>query len=372
VEEAVRGFELHRGERFRPATFQLHHHAADHPHLAIWHANVGEPVALDHAPPLPGPPAELDVVSWNVHIGRGRIDAVLERLHALHPRPDGATRPLVLLLQEAYRADPSLPPCANACHGGRPGRGPRQDVVTAARELGLSLRYAPSMRNGVEPSDRGNAVLSTAALGPAHAFALPYVRQRRVVVAAELAGVPGLTFASAHLDTHGVPRDHALPGPAAGTRAAARQHGSAGPLDRFRRRFAHLGPLGRGRAVQARALAERLAGQGTVVLGADLNSLFGDRDPAVRALAAAGWSAARRAGGRRHTLAGPLRLLLDHILFRNAGAYNVEVAVRRLEPPRGAAVPLAFGSDHHPLHARIRLTAIAWPASTLAPGRLAS
>jgi len=52
---------------------------------------------------------------------------------------------------------------------------------------------------------------------------------------------------------------------------------------------------------------------------------------------------------------GPLRLLVDHVLVRAAGAIR-DVRVQRIDAKRrlGATV---FGSDHHPLLARVRLSA---------------
>jgi hypothetical protein len=296
-----------------------------HPELAIWRANVGSPVAFDLAPPLASAPRGLVVLCWNLNIGAGRLGAVLQRLRDgfLPPFTPSADRPLIVLAQEAYRADATVPPDANDLHGRvRPGADP-EDVVAVARAFGLSLRYAPSMRNGAHRSDRGNAILSTAALATAHAFVLPYVRQRRVVVTAELAGLPGLVFASAHLDVTG---------------QAARRPAN---------------PFGRGRRAQARALAEQLDDPGRdIILGADLNSPFGTLDPAYRALIRAGFRPPRRIGRwiRTHRA---LPLHLDHVLVRQGTAGRVgRVFIARLR--RGPDAP---GSDHDALLARIGLDA---------------
>src|SRR5207253_776093 len=111
-------------------------------------------------------------------------------------------RPLVILAQEAYRADATVPPQPGSKHHGGKGRGgARMSIVDIAQRERLSLRYAPSMRNGVHASDRGNAVLSTVAIGTAHAFLLTYVRQRRVVITAGIAGLVDMGLRSANVDT---------------------------------------------------------------------------------------------------------------------------------------------------------------------------
>jgi endonuclease/exonuclease/phosphatase family metal-dependent hydrolase len=302
-----------------------------HPELDRWRENVGDPVALDVAPEAAPGLRGVDVLCWNVAIGLGRLDAVLDRIMAglnggAGPSPD---RPLVVLVQEAYRADTSIPAAAaGAHHGGHAPAAPdRADIVQVARRLGLSIRYSPSMRNGAHPSDRGNAVLSTVRLADAHAVLLPHVRQRRVAVAARVHGHADLTFVSAHLDTWGT---------------ASRAGGAGAP-----RR------LGAGRTVQAEALAAALGRlEGCLVVGADLNSYRGMTDPAVRTLVAAGLHPARRVGRWRHTFHTPLRLLLDHVFYRSAGRI-AGAAVTRLDEAPADRSRGVFGSDHHPLLAHI-------------------
>jgi endonuclease/exonuclease/phosphatase family metal-dependent hydrolase len=305
-------------------------HAALHPELDRWRDNIGAPVAFDGplraAPRLVG----LDVLCWNVAIGLGRLDTVLGRLmDELHGRAPTPERPLVVLLQEAYRSDDSVPAAGDSPHhGGHAPRTERHDIAALARQHGLSLRYSPSMRNGAHRSDRGNAILSTVRLDDAHAILLPHVRQRRVAVAARMAGHPALSFVSAHLDTRG------------------RTRGSA----------ALRSGIGAGRAAQAAALGAALRElHGSVILGADLNSYLGIADPAVRALAAAGMQPARRVGGWRHTFHAPVRLLLDHVLFRSDDGRITAAAVTRLDEAPGDRSRRVFGSDHHPLLARIDL-----------------
>jgi endonuclease/exonuclease/phosphatase family metal-dependent hydrolase len=302
-----------------------------HPELDRWRDNVGEPVVVDCALEAASRLQGIDVLCWNLAVGSARLDRLIDLLRdgAFGGAAVSAERPLVILAQEAFRADGTVPDTvASAHHGGRLGADDRRcDIVRMAVRHGFSLRYSPSMRNGDHVSDRGNAILSNVRLAGAQAVLLPFVRQRRVAVAAHVAGHPGLHFVSAHLDTHG-------------------QERTGG-----RRRF------GAGRAAQAAALAAALQNRaGSLVLGADLNSYLGMSDPAVRALVAAGMHPARRAGNWRHTFHGPLRLLLDHVLYRCAGDAIDHVEVVRLDEVPGDRSSGVFGSDHHPLLARVELT----------------
>jgi endonuclease/exonuclease/phosphatase family metal-dependent hydrolase len=304
-----------------------------HPELDNWRANVGAPLAVNGQAVAPARLEGVDVLSWNVAIGMGRLDEVLARLRAdpdirAGQRPE---RPLIVLLQEAYRTDATVPPgTGTPHHGGRlPLAAQRRDITAVAMEHGLSLRYSPSMRNGLHPSDRGNAILSTVRLDDAHAFLLPYVRQRRVAVSARIAGHSDLTFVSAHLDTHGTHRS---------TGAASRRS------------------FGGGRAAQARALAATMAAIGSsVVLGADLNTVLGMSDPAIRELVAGGMHPARRRGTWRHTFHTPFKLLLDHVLYRSTDGRIAHAEVTRIDEAPADRSRGVFGSDHHPLLARIEL-----------------
>ena len=211
------------------------HGDAAHPELGHWHGNIGEPIALDLGAPLARKTTVLDVVTWNVAIGLGKLDELVQKIRAgvFDGEKRSSSRPLIVLAQDAYRADLSVPELpVSRFHGGKEPGSVRTDVVDAARALGFSLRYAPSMRNGRHRSDRGNAILSSVMIAHARAFPLPHVRQRRVAVAAELHALPWLTFVSAHLDTRGRIRDSGITG-----------------------RYAT------GRSAQARALAERLANE---------------------------------------------------------------------------------------------------------------
>ncbi len=300
----------------------------DSPRLPGWRANVGATIALDLAPP----PSErnvstLLVLSWNVWVGRGRLAELVNRIRdgefASLDAPPGL--PLVVLVQEAYRVDDSIPLRSN-------GRAPRElstrvrareDIVDAARRLRLNLRFAPSMRNGADRSDRGNAILSSLPLADGRAVELPLILHRRAAVTASVAlAAHRVRLVSAHLDPRGPPGHKWL--------------GAAG------------------RATQTQHLLGTVEDD-TVVLGADLNLGRGRAERTWRLLAEAGFSAGipPTAPRWRHTYHALPRLVLDYVLLRDRSRQVARATVHRLdEDPRDRGVTV-FGSDHHPLLARI-------------------
>ena len=183
--------------------------SSDIPELARWSRAVGEPVVLQ-TPGRAVPDAEsLVIVTWNVHGTHGRLlDFVAQLKGGL--LTGRRVEHFVLLVQEAVRVRRGAPPAfedgmkkASRIDGTDPAL---PDIVESAEALGLSLLYAPSMRNGEEREDRGNAILSTLPLDEVYAFELPYRRQRRVGVAATVsvtdAGVTRpLRVVNVHLDT---------------------------------------------------------------------------------------------------------------------------------------------------------------------------
>jgi endonuclease/exonuclease/phosphatase family metal-dependent hydrolase len=315
-----------------PADFNLTPHADDaRLRLERWRRNVGAPVALDltTTPTNVAAARTLVVLSWNVWIGRGRLLELVSRIRngdfaAQGAEPDA---PLVVLAQEVYRSDSTIP----ADSTGRAGRmlvaqlGVQKDIVETAHALGMNLRYAPSMRNGAIQSDRGNAILSTLPLEQAEAIELPLVLQRRVAVSAVVrVGGRSLRVVSAHLDPRGPPGHRWL--------------GAAG------------------RALQAQHLLTSLRDD-TVILGADLNLGRGRYERAWRVLRDAGFTSGIPASSPpwRHTFHALPRLVLDYVLVRDLSGAIGHARVHRLdEHPRDRG-PLVFGSDHHPLLARIDL-----------------
>jgi endonuclease/exonuclease/phosphatase family metal-dependent hydrolase len=314
------------------SSFHLtHHHDDGQLRLERWRQNVGTPVVLDF--PARGTGAEsrsVVVLSWNVWIGRGRLKEVISLIRDGGFRHQGADPdlPLIVLVQEAFRSDTSVPsvPSGPAGRVLVAGLGAQEDVVQTARALGLSLRYAPSMRNGVARSDRGNAILSSLPLEEAHAFELPLVLQRRVAVTAAVnLGGAKLRLVSAHLDPRGPPGHRWL--------------GAAG------------------RELQARYLLSSVTDD-TVVLGADLNLGRGRYERAWQLLGEAGFTfgVPPSLPRWRHTFHALPRLILDYLLVRDRPGTTIrEGRVHRLdEHPRDRG-PRVFGSDHHPLLARIDL-----------------
>jgi endonuclease/exonuclease/phosphatase family metal-dependent hydrolase len=300
--------------------------------LDAWCGTTGPPVIAPEPAPLWDGPDDLDgsplveelaVVSWNVHVGSADIAELVRRLRAGALTGGTPVEHFVLLLQEAYRADPVVPrPIAATVRPPRairshPTGRQRVDIVDVAQSLGLSLYYVPSMRNGgftETDEDRGNAILSTEPLADFTAIELPLERQRRVAIAASISGRDRdgggwtLAIASAHLES---------------TVSARR-----------------LWILATGARVrQARALLDALRPGAPVVLGGDFNTWFGFSDPAYETIATAIDDAAR--ADRRPTF--PPFLRLDHLFSRLPDGWTVSAA--RLDD--------RLGSDHYPILARI-------------------
>lgn len=160
--------------------------------LRAWCSSVGDPLVINNIAESRDTPAAL-VVSWNVDVGAGRLDDFLDDL-LVGKWTDGVqVADYVLLLQEAYRADDSIPWQApidgkkgNAIHHGEEDF--HSDVAHFARERNLNLFYVPLMRNGDDREDRGNAILSTFPMSEFAAYELPPERQRRVVASAMVSG----------------------------------------------------------------------------------------------------------------------------------------------------------------------------------------
>lgn len=251
--------------------------------------------------------ADVAFVSWNVHVGRGDIRSFVDDLRAGLHTNGRRFRHYVLMLQEAVRTE-GVPAFAGSAFGAKriashDDTDEEIDIVRLARELGTSLVYVPSMRNGDAddpPEDRGSAILSTLPLVNPAAVELPGERQRRVVVTAQAGS---FSVAVVHLDALGGAR---------------------------RLRVFWTPWL---RDLQARAMASVLPG-GPLVVGADLNTWHGRDEFAARFLGdlfrATPLSIDRHGLGLR---------VLDYMFFRAAAgqrAYYRQVAQR-------------YGSDHRPL-----------------------
>jgi len=297
--------------------------SADLRALDRWRRSVG-PAFVARGAQDSAPSRRLLVVSWNTAVGSADVVKLVTDLRAR----EGHDVPVVLLLQEVYRAGAPVPPDVDrhASFAARIGSSrddsqPR-DVATIAHALGMNACYAPSMRNGapgVSDEDRGNAILSTLPLADLTAIELPFERQRRVAVVARVSGLGAdgrpwsLRVVSAHLDNV----------------AGARRLWLVGS--------------GYARQRQARALVSYLADDTPTVLGGDLNTWWGFDDRAYKETARE-FHAALPAD-QRPTFRGLLRL--DHVFFRLPAGWH----------GRAERGPSRFGSDHYPLIARIDLTA---------------
>lgn len=125
--------------------------------LNEWCASVGKPVFQS---PIYVPPADiigLQIVSWNVHVGGGRVeDFLAARLEESARSSTG----VVVLLQETFRGGwdvpESYPPSLNVPSAIRPRR-PAPDIVALATRFGLfsptSLRCATAPRR-ISPNER--------------------------------------------------------------------------------------------------------------------------------------------------------------------------------------------------------------------------
>jgi endonuclease/exonuclease/phosphatase family metal-dependent hydrolase len=284
--------------------------ARERARLDEWCAGVGVPAAHDiiaTAAPEVVAMQDITFVSWNVHVGSGDIRAFVNDLkNGAHTR-GRAVRDFVLMLQEAVRTADVPPLIAGAAGAARiPAHAAVNpiDIVEISRELGLSLIYVPSMRNGSSPrephEDRGSAILSTLPLSRPVAIELPGERQRRVVIVAQAASV---SVAVVHLDALGAAR---------------------------RLRLFWTPWM---REVQVRAMMTSLPA-GPLVVGADLNTWHGRDEKAARTLRdlfrATPLSIDREGLGLR---------VLDYMFFRAETGRRAHY--RQLTN--------RYGSDHRPL-----------------------
>ena len=348
--------DLH-GRPARPVTWTCAAPRRDLPALRRWRCAVG-PVRVADAAPDSLPPdhaarRSLTVAVWNANVGGGAIQAFWDRVARGR---DGAVGPTVALLQEVFETAPGIPsptavaaspapasapttPAAPPTPGSvptpassgptpawswaeriapAPSGEPRTDIASFARKAGLSLVYVPSMRNGDPahdpPEDRGNAIVANIPLSSPRAVELPFERQRRVAVMANVT-LAGATIAlcSVHLDNRAPWRR------AWRTLGAARRRQMSGLLDVF--------------PEDAAADAH--------VLGGDLNTWVGGRREGAYRLARARFPLPTRPDVRptHHFEIGGWLRHSDHLMFRLPPGWHGEY--RRLDD--------TFGSDHYPL-----------------------
>ena len=253
--------------------------------------------------------SDVVFVSWNVHVGGGDIRSFVSDLRAgLHT--DGRRFPhYVLLLQEAVRTldVPAFAPGAAGAKRIAPHDPVAPiDIAAVSADLGASLIYVPSMRNGssaADPAeDRGSAIVSTLPMQAPTAIELPGERQRRVVISAQIGT---FSVAVVHLDA----------------------------LGGFNRLRLFWTPWMRD--VQVRTITSALPDpNGPLVVGADLNTWHGRDELAARHLAqlfrAMPHSVDRHGLGLR---------VLDYMFFRAGPTQRA----------RYRQVARKYGSDHRPL-----------------------
>jgi endonuclease/exonuclease/phosphatase family metal-dependent hydrolase len=254
----------------------------------------------------------LAIVSWNMEVGGGTLVPLVDALRRGDFTGGERIAHFVLLLQEVYRHDPRLQllPAGSSPPRAIGGASAEGDIVQLARTLGLELFYAPAMRNGHRQEDRGNAILSTEPISELSVIELPFERQRRIALMATAGGPGGqgpgrIRVGTAHFET----------------RAGLTRRGPA----EARRR-------------QAEALAA-IAGESElpVIVAGDLNTSWGDDEPAVKTLRGVLPDAGPTPGTTWSR--GVMSAKLDHIFARLPD--QKRLAVRKL--------PSRYGSDHYPL-----------------------
>jgi len=296
----------------------------DLPALGRWRTGVG-PVTVGSVAPGHRARWPFTVAAWNANVGGGAIRALWDHLTG----GEGTTaRATLLLLQEVFAAGPEIPVAAPVAAS--PGVAwarriapvaalePRTDIVAFARETGLSLVYVPSMRNGHPsddpPEDRGNAILANFPLSSPRAIELPFERQRRVAVTANLTIADAIiAVCSIHLDNRAPWRRvwRSL--------GAARRRQMAGLLDVF--------------PEDAHSHAQ--------VLGGDLNTWVGGRREGAYRLAQERFPLPPQPDPKptHHFEIGGWLRHSDHLMFQLPSGWHAEY--HRLAD--------TFGSDHYPL-----------------------
>jgi endonuclease/exonuclease/phosphatase family metal-dependent hydrolase len=292
--------------------------------LESWCRAVGAPLivtALNRG--SRGVPSLLDlvVVTWNAHLADGQLTHLIADLRAGALTDGQPVEHFVLLVQELYRRGEDVPdfaPNARSAYAILPRDPSAPDATDYARELGLSIAYVPSMRNGAElKEDRGNAIISSEPLDDVFALELPFERQRRVVAGAAITIHAGQQTKRLQLvDTHLEPL------------------ASPSNLWIFRN------PRRRQVAAILDLMQQPRFQQDSVgtVIGGDFNTVQGGaRESAYRRIRA--WSRSLRTEDPRST---HLMGRLDYVFARLSPEWSVTTT----------RISEKYGSDHHPVLAR--------------------
>lgn len=231
----------------------------------------------------PSRPIVLALISWNMHAGRGDLPRLVGDIQsgAITGTPPPA---FVLMLQEAVEGGP-------------------HDVTSFAAARGLSAFFVPVREDGGRIA--GNALLSTLPLVNTRAIALPRERQPRAAAVAEIeVGGQRMFVASTHLEN--------------------RVSWLRGGL---------LSDTARGR--QAEALLRALPAADAGILGGDMNTWLGEREPAWRAFLERFDDTPRARAAQTFRD----RLVLDHVFLDLPQGWRAATRVLRD----------TYGSDHHPV-----------------------
>jgi endonuclease/exonuclease/phosphatase family metal-dependent hydrolase len=292
--------------------------------LAQWRETVGPALVIAPAvePSSSNSDGRLIVVNWNMHVGNGNIEALIDELSSRETSKGFGHPQFVFLLQESFRRGTEVPGPGSSSVPRRispPASG--MDIGEVARRLGWWMYYAPSMRNGGQvgenAEDRGNAILSSLPLEAVEAVELPFVVQRRVALIATVTDArkkPKLRVAVAHLDTRA-------------------------PLTKG---WIFGGPAGRNRQAEGIVTAlQKFDDELPLVVGGDLNTHLGSGEAAVDTVS----RIAERAdcGGEATHTSG---FVLDHLFARIPQAGK---------SPACSRIDNTFGSDHYPLVLPLRL-----------------
>ena len=305
-----------------------------------WCRTLG-PIVLDSTPAADfgslAPGDSLTVAVWNANAGAGDLVEFVRRELGLTCAGTSSARSaapshFVLLVQEALRRSDAIPDgprlglvAPPASEVRRPG--PRLDAVEVARWCGLSLFYAPQVRNGFAPrdglrEDRGVAILSTLPLTDFALIELPLESARRMVAVASVRNGDGarLRLASVHLITTPPPWRVLVTGNSSRLRQAL------GLADALRQLDAAPG-----------------SAVSTIAAG-DLNT-WSVREGAIRRLR-------EQFPDSPDPLAEPTRgtFPTDHVFFRRAP--DRPPGTDRIVPGSYRRVESTYYSDHHPLIVR--------------------
>jgi endonuclease/exonuclease/phosphatase family metal-dependent hydrolase len=267
------------------------------------------------SPDLEGSWDTLLLASWNMNGEGGNLEMFLDTLTAGKLGPQDA---LLIFLQEAPRRGRNVPhsPPPGSHWGKRLDRGEAadstNDVVVQARKYGLNLLYVPSMRNGEEREDRGNAILSNLPLTDPLALELPLLRERRVVASARIPASWG-----GCLQVTGLHLDHLA------------------TLGEFRRSF------GSGRTDQLSALLGALPAGESGLLAGDFNVWYREEDEEAIRLAQLAFPSIQDLPEEDTVrgLGGVFSRRSDYLFARLPHGWEAHYRV----------LPDNFGSDHRPL-----------------------